>query len=269
MKEYGKAMLLKVYLMNIWELHTQMNHSQVISIWNHYHKVHLKYYRKCFIKRWITHRWFSIWNHHHQVHLKYYKRCFIKSLIQLYLVLLFVYLCYLLYPCYYPCFICYHFLALFWASQVMLMVKNLPANAGDTRDMGSISGSGRFPGEGNSNPLQYSCLKNLIDRGALTKSQTRLKRLSMHAAFFYKYIIGGTKCSLFTYFLNPNNFVCELLKFSHIIKIRSLNDAWWCLNLISSYWSSKFHPLHSHFAFMAFKNLKIPQISSIRYGFSV
>ena len=45
------------------------------------------------------------------------------------------------------------------------MVKNLPANAGDTRDMGSISGSGRFPGEGNSNPLQYSCLENPMDRG--------------------------------------------------------------------------------------------------------
>ena len=36
------------------------------------------------------------------------------------------------------------------------MVKNLPANAGDTRDMGSIPGSGRSPGEGNGNPLQYS-----------------------------------------------------------------------------------------------------------------
>ena len=42
-------------------------------------------------------------------------------------------------------------------------VKNPPANAGD---MGSISGSGRSPGEGNGNPLQYSCLKNPMDRGA-------------------------------------------------------------------------------------------------------
>ena len=40
------------------------------------------------------------------------------------------------------------------------MVKNLPVNAGDTRDAGSIPGSGRFPGEGNGNPLQYSCLGN-------------------------------------------------------------------------------------------------------------
>ena len=48
----------------------------------------------------------------------------------------------------------------------MLVVKNLPANAGDIRDSGSIPGSGRFPGEGHGNPLQYSCLENPMDRGA-------------------------------------------------------------------------------------------------------
>ena len=46
------------------------------------------------------------------------------------------------------------------------MVKNLPANAGDVRGVGSISGSGRSPGGGHGNPLQYSCLENLMDRGA-------------------------------------------------------------------------------------------------------
>ena len=45
------------------------------------------------------------------------------------------------------------------------MVKNLPSNAGDARDDGSISGSGRSPGGGLGNPLQYSCLKNPMDRG--------------------------------------------------------------------------------------------------------
>ena len=45
------------------------------------------------------------------------------------------------------------------------MVKNLPANAGDTRDRGSIPGSGRSPGGGRGNSLQYSCLENLMDRG--------------------------------------------------------------------------------------------------------
>ena len=46
-----------------------------------------------------------------------------------------------------------------------LTVKNTPANSGDIRDMGSIPGSGRCPGGGHRNPLQYSCLENLMDRG--------------------------------------------------------------------------------------------------------
>ena len=62
------------------------------------------------------------------------------------------------------------------------MVKNLPANAGDAKDVGLIPGSGRSPEGGHSNPLQYSCLENPMDRGAwratvhgVTKSQTQLK----------------------------------------------------------------------------------------------
>ena len=46
------------------------------------------------------------------------------------------------------------------ASQVALVVKNLPANAEDVRDVGSIPGLGRFSGGGHGNPLQYSCLEN-------------------------------------------------------------------------------------------------------------
>ena len=46
------------------------------------------------------------------------------------------------------------------------MVKYLPANAGGLKVMGSILGSGRSPGEGHGNPLQYSCLENPMDRGA-------------------------------------------------------------------------------------------------------
>ena len=53
-----------------------------------------------------------------------------------------------------------------WASLEVLVVKNLPANAGDIREAGSIPGSGRSPGIGHDNPLQYSCLENPIDRGA-------------------------------------------------------------------------------------------------------
>ena len=69
------------------------------------------------------------------------------------------------------------------ASQVALVVKNLPANTGDIRDMGSIPGLWRFPGGGHGNPRQYSYLENPMDRGTLwakvhrvTKSWTRLKR---------------------------------------------------------------------------------------------
>ena len=50
-------------------------------------------------------------------------------------------------------------------SQVALVVRNPPANAGASRDRGLIPGSGRSPGVGNSNPLQYSCLENPTDRG--------------------------------------------------------------------------------------------------------
>ena len=68
------------------------------------------------------------------------------------------------------------------ASQVALVVKNLPTNEGDVRDMGLIPGLGKSPGEGNGDPLQYSCLENSKDRGAwqatvrrAAKSRTRLK----------------------------------------------------------------------------------------------
>ena len=71
-------------------------------------------------------------------------------------------------------------------NQVGLLVKNLPANAGDLRNVGLIPGSGRSPGGGNGNPLQFSCLENPMDRRAwlatvqrVTKSQTQRQWLSM------------------------------------------------------------------------------------------
>ena len=70
------------------------------------------------------------------------------------------------------------------ASPVVLVIKNLPANAGDIRDAGSIPGWGRSPGGRHGNPLQYSCLENPMGSGAwgatvhrTEKSQTQLKRL--------------------------------------------------------------------------------------------
>ena len=76
------------------------------------------------------------------------------------------------------------------ASQVVLVVKNTPANAEDIRDVGSIPESGRSPGEGHGHPLQYSRLENPMDREArwatvhrVTQSQTQLKRLSTKDGF--------------------------------------------------------------------------------------
>ena len=67
------------------------------------------------------------------------------------------------------------------ASQKVLVVKNLPANTGDARDVGFVPGSGRSPGEGHANPLQYPCLESPRDRGAwratvngIAKNHTRL-----------------------------------------------------------------------------------------------
>ena len=75
-------------------------------------------------------------------------------------------------------------------SQVVLVVKNLVANARDVRDAGSILGSGRSSRGGHGNPLQYSCPENLMDKGAMwatghrvARNWTRLKRLSTHATW--------------------------------------------------------------------------------------
>ena len=72
-------------------------------------------------------------------------------------------------------------------SWVALVVKTPPASAGGIRDVGCITGSGRLPGGGYSNPLQYSCLENPLDRGdwwatvhRVTKSWTGLKELGAH-----------------------------------------------------------------------------------------
>ena len=56
------------------------------------------------------------------------------------------------------------------------MVKNLPANAADTGDMGLIPGSGKSPGEGNGNPLKYSCRENSMDRRAWRASIQRITK---------------------------------------------------------------------------------------------
>ena len=100
------------------------------------------------------------------------------------------------------------------------VVKNLPVNAGDLRDAGSIPGSGRSPAGGHGNPLQYCRPENLMDRGTwwatvhrLVQSQTRLKQLNTHACKSQRHSTqntgdspiqgrGSTFSSFFTFFTN-------------------------------------------------------------------
>ena len=76
------------------------------------------------------------------------------------------------------------------------MLKNTPANTGDSGVVDSIPGLGRSPGEGHGHPLQYSCLENPMDRGAwqamvhgVTKSWTLVKQLSTHRTYTYNRIL--------------------------------------------------------------------------------
>ena len=90
--------------------------------------------------------------------------------------------------------------AILWASQVVLVEKNPPANVGD-RSL--TPGTGRSPGGGYSNPLQYSCLENPLNRGALwarvrrvAKSRTQLKQFSMHACTHSSYLLRFSSYAL-------------------------------------------------------------------------
>ena len=80
----------------------------------------------------------------------------------------------------------------YWASQVALVVKNPPANAGDPRDMGLIPGLGRSPGEGHGNPLQCSCLENSRQRSLVGTVHGVAKRWTQLSDFacttFYQFI---------------------------------------------------------------------------------
>ena len=92
--------------------------------------------------------------------------------------------------------ICVHYIISCWTSQMVLVVKNLPAKAGDVRDVDSVPGLGRSPGGGHGNPLQNPCPENPMDRGAwratahgVAKNQTWLKRLSTTHIFILATLI--------------------------------------------------------------------------------
>ena len=115
------------------------------------------------------------------------------------------------------------------AFQVALAVKNLPANAGDVRDTGSIPASGRSPGEGHGNSLQCSCLENPMDRRAwravahrVSQSQTRLKQFSTHAYMHtgLEWGKGGTR-TLLNHWVNSDLLKSLLLNRCNYVTIRA------------------------------------------------
>ena len=123
-----------------------------------------------------------------EVYYKYYKQdCFEHSWIYP-LVYAFSYSCGVL-----PRRIIWQRCGLYiWSSQVVLMVKNLTANVGDIKDVGSLPRSGRSSGRKHGNLIQYSCLDNPMDRGAwwamahrVTKSRPQLKPFSVHTCRLY------------------------------------------------------------------------------------
>ena len=103
------------------------------------------------------------------------------------------------------------------ASQVVLVVKNQPANAEDARDTGITPGLGRYPGEGNGNSLQYSCLGNPMDGGVwwagVTKRWTWLSdwaQISMYF-FFYRNMILLQLFKIFIWLHQVIAVACKLL----------------------------------------------------------
>ena len=117
------------------------------------------------------------------------------------------------------------------------VVKNPPATVGDTRDIGSIPGSGRSPGEGNSSPLQYFCLENPMDRGAwratvhgIAKSQTRLNnqdRQTSRVGWRSSQLPDGSKASV----LAICGWVTDCHKTSHCLTLSEDQGSGSCLVL--------------------------------------
>ena len=125
------------------------------------------------------------------------------------------------------------------------MVKNPPVSAGDTRDVGSIPGSGRSPGVGNDNPLQHPCLENSRERGALwatvpgaarsqTDRATEPGHTARHTHILHTFIqIICTVKRLAALSMIQTSWVCIFLKskalFSLSYPYRRIAHILWCI----------------------------------------
>ena len=112
-----------------------------------------------------------------------------------------------------------------WAAQVALVVKNPPASSGEVREMGSIPGSGRFPGEGNGNPFQLSLLENPMGGGAwqvtvhkVAKSWIWLKWLSTHTTHMNKWFVQG--CVIAKMWLQEQSSISSKERAPNILVLR-------------------------------------------------
>ena len=121
------------------------------------------------------------------------------------------------------------------------VVKNMPANTGDVRDMDLIPGSGRSPGWVHGNTLQYSCLENPMDRRAwwatvhgVTKSQTGL---GMHAGGVYKQTFQPPSVLGIRIFYLFSNIMFENMQ--RILQTKEEHPSFWCLEFyweLDTYW---------------------------------
>ena len=116
-----------------------------------------------------------------------------------------------------------------WNFQVALVLKNLPADAGDIRDIGSIPGSGRSPGGGHGTPLQYSCLENPMDGGAwwlqsMGSHRGRHEWSDLACTHANGQIHFQFKCSLLKdIFLNHSLLLCSILMLFFIISTENIS----------------------------------------------
>ena len=131
------------------------------------------------------------------------------------------------------------------ASQVVLVVKNLLASAGDERDVGSVLELGRSPGGGHGNPSRYSCVENSMDRGVwwaavhnVAKSQTWLERLSTRTRQSQASPLTPVLCS-FHHCVRDLSFLKPL---GDLSLLKSLIMVILLITSLSSPWTEPEHP---------------------------